>query len=140
MNQASPSEVQTRQRSLISSLGHTIGGPLVHLGGQLLHGSTSIGPNASSQPLFTSVVFDPWCTTFATSLILDSPIVPCTRCFYHDDTLTVHKLNRFGNTSKLHSKVNDHALLDVGKTIQFLHYASDWNLFRMGVLLWASGQ
>src|SRR5580765_8936292 len=88
-----------QQRSLNSCLGDTVGSPLVHLGGQLLNGSTSICPNASPQPSFASVIYDPWCTTFVTSLILDSPILPCTVHFYHDGARTVHKLSRFGNAS-----------------------------------------
>ncbi|GFU91597.1 hypothetical protein TNCV_2543611 [Trichonephila clavipes] len=42
MNQAPASEGQTQQRSLNSSLEDTVGSPLVHLGGMLLNGSTSI--------------------------------------------------------------------------------------------------
>ncbi|GFW41714.1 RNA-directed DNA polymerase from mobile element jockey [Trichonephila clavipes] len=82
-NQASASEAQTQQCSLNSSLGDTFGSLLVHFGGQLLNGSPSICPNASPQPSFASVIYGPWCTTFATSLILNSPILPCTVHFYH---------------------------------------------------------
>ncbi|GFW04748.1 hypothetical protein TNCV_4879841 [Trichonephila clavipes] len=46
MNQAPASENQTQQRSLNSSLEDTVGSPLVHLGGMLLNGSTSILPNS----------------------------------------------------------------------------------------------
>ncbi|GFV06460.1 uncharacterized protein TNCV_2947831 [Trichonephila clavipes] len=113
-NQASASEAQMQQCSLNSSLGDTFGSPLVHFGGQLLNGSPSICPNASPQPSFASVIYGPWCTTFATSLILNSPILPCTVHFYHGGTRTVKKLSRFGNASTLGPKANDHALLDVG--------------------------
>ncbi|GFT43443.1 hypothetical protein TNCV_814971 [Trichonephila clavipes] len=71
MNQASASEDQTQQRSLNSSLEATVGSPLVHLGGMLLNGSTSSLPNSPLQPSVTSITYDPWYTTFATSLILD---------------------------------------------------------------------
>ncbi|GFT28679.1 transposable element Tcb1 transposase [Trichonephila clavipes] len=55
MNQESASEVQAQQHSLNSSLGDTVDCPLVHLGGQLLNGSTSNRPNSSPQLSFTSV-------------------------------------------------------------------------------------
>ncbi|GFW96727.1 RNase H domain-containing protein [Trichonephila clavipes] len=77
MNQAPASENQTQQRSLNSSLEDTVGSPLVHLGGMLLNGSTSILPNSPLQPSVTSITYGPWYTTFATSLILDGPILPC---------------------------------------------------------------
>ncbi|GFW24774.1 hypothetical protein TNCV_1960411 [Trichonephila clavipes] len=44
----------------------------------LLNGSTSILPNSPLQPSVTSITYGPWYTTFATSLILDGPILPCT--------------------------------------------------------------
>ncbi|GFU92557.1 uncharacterized protein TNCV_4794861 [Trichonephila clavipes] len=91
-NQASASEAQTQQCSLNSSLGDTFGSPLIHFGGQLLNGSPSICPNTSPQPSFASVIYGPWCTTFATSLILNSPFSPCSVHFYHGGTRTVHKL------------------------------------------------
>ncbi|GFU57251.1 calmodulin [Trichonephila clavipes] len=94
MNQASASEGQTQQCPLNSSLGDTVGSPLIHLGGQLLNGSTSILPNVSPQLLFTSVIYGLWCTTFASSLILDSPILPCTVYFYNGGTRTVPPLAR----------------------------------------------
>ncbi|GFW40942.1 hypothetical protein TNCV_4369901 [Trichonephila clavipes] len=78
MNQAPASENQTQQRSLNSSLEATVGSPLVHLGGMLLNGSTSSLPNSPLQPSVTSITYGPWYTTFATSLILDGPILPCT--------------------------------------------------------------
>ncbi|GFX02343.1 hypothetical protein TNCV_2285111 [Trichonephila clavipes] len=59
MNQASVSEAQTQQRSLNSSLGDTVGSPLVHMGDQLLNGSTYILPNAFLQPSLTSVHYGP---------------------------------------------------------------------------------
>ncbi|GFU63665.1 hypothetical protein TNCV_4588701 [Trichonephila clavipes] len=43
----------------------------------LLNGSTSILPNSPLQPSVTSITYGPWYTTFATSLILDGPILPC---------------------------------------------------------------
>ncbi|GFS62501.1 hypothetical protein TNCV_1262831 [Trichonephila clavipes] len=78
MNQAPALENQTQQRSLNSSLEDTVGSPLVHLGGMLLNGSTSILPNSPLQPSVTSITYGPWYTPFATSLILDGPILPCT--------------------------------------------------------------
>ncbi|GFY09484.1 troponin T [Trichonephila clavipes] len=78
MNQAPASENQTQQQSLNSSLEDTVGSPLVHLGGMLLNGSTSSLPNSPLQPSVTSITYGPWYTTFATSLILDGPILPCT--------------------------------------------------------------
>ncbi|GFW81799.1 uncharacterized protein TNCV_2884731 [Trichonephila clavipes] len=57
---------------------------------------------------------DPWCTTFAPSLILDHSILPCMVYFFHGGTRIVHKLSRFGNASTLCPKANDHVLLDVG--------------------------
>ncbi|GFT63273.1 hypothetical protein TNCV_1194841 [Trichonephila clavipes] len=51
MNQAPASENQTQQRSLNSSLEDTVGRPLVHLGGMLLNGSTSILPNSPLSPM-----------------------------------------------------------------------------------------
>ncbi|GFV67128.1 uncharacterized protein TNCV_3668831 [Trichonephila clavipes] len=113
-NQASASEAQTQQCSLNSSLGDTFGILLVHFGGQLFKGSPSICPNTSLEPSFASVIYGPWCTTFATSLILNSPILPCTVHFFHGSTRTVHKLSRLGNASTLGPKANDHAVLDVG--------------------------
>ncbi|GFX26365.1 uncharacterized protein TNCV_949631 [Trichonephila clavipes] len=113
-NQASASEAQTQQCSLNCSLGDTFGSPLVNFGGQLFNGSPSICSNASPQPSFASVIYGPWCTTFATSLILNSPILLYTVHFYHGGMRTVHKLSRFGNASTLGPKANDHALLDVG--------------------------
>ncbi|GFU17901.1 hypothetical protein TNCV_4029221 [Trichonephila clavipes] len=65
----------------------------------LLNGSTSILLNSPLQPSVTSITYGPWNTTFATSLILDGPILPCTVYFNHGDTRTVHKLSRFGNAS-----------------------------------------
>ncbi|GFV69664.1 hypothetical protein TNCV_4507791 [Trichonephila clavipes] len=44
----------------------------------LLNGSTSSLPNSPLQPSVTSITYGPWYTTFATSLILDGPILPCT--------------------------------------------------------------
>ncbi|GFS51341.1 hypothetical protein TNCV_3533781 [Trichonephila clavipes] len=67
-----------QQRSLNSSLEATAGSPLVHLVGMLLNGSTSSLPNSPLQPSVTSITYGPWYTTFATSLILDGPILPCT--------------------------------------------------------------
>ncbi|GFV10335.1 hypothetical protein TNCV_3523701 [Trichonephila clavipes] len=64
MNQAPASENQTQQRSLNSSLEDTVGSPLVHLGGMLLNGSTSILPNSPLQPSVTSITYGPWYTTF----------------------------------------------------------------------------
>ncbi|GFW66480.1 hypothetical protein TNCV_3309991 [Trichonephila clavipes] len=78
MNQAPASENQMQQRSLNSSLEATVGSPLVHLVGMLLNGSTSSLPNSPLQPSVTSITYGPWYTTFATSLILDGPILPCT--------------------------------------------------------------
>ncbi|GFW49627.1 hypothetical protein TNCV_2844081 [Trichonephila clavipes] len=86
MNQASASEAQTQQHSLNSSLGDIVDNPLAHLSGQLLNASTSIHPKASPQLSFISVIYCPWCTSFATSLILDSPIVPCMYYFSHGGT------------------------------------------------------
>ncbi|GFV72523.1 hypothetical protein TNCV_2763871 [Trichonephila clavipes] len=114
MNQACASVVQTQQRSLNSSLGDAVGSPLIHLAGQLLNSNTSMYPNVSSQPSFTSVIYGLWCTTFTMLLILDSPILPCMVYFYHRDTRTFHKLSRFVNASTLGRKANDHSLLDVG--------------------------
>ncbi|GFW65743.1 hypothetical protein TNCV_585691 [Trichonephila clavipes] len=114
MNQAPASENQTQQRSLNSSLEATVGSPLVHLGGMLLNGSTSILPNSPLQPSVTSITYGPWYTTFATSLILDGPILPCTVYFNHGDTRTVHKLSRFGNASNLFPKAKNYAVLDFG--------------------------
>ncbi|GFV56421.1 hypothetical protein TNCV_1709711 [Trichonephila clavipes] len=94
MNQAPASENQMQQRSLNSSLEATVGSPLVHLVGMLLNGSTSSLPNSPLQPSVTSITYGPWYTTFATSLILDGPILPCMVYFNHGDTRTVHKLNR----------------------------------------------
>ncbi|GFX45354.1 hypothetical protein TNCV_1026141 [Trichonephila clavipes] len=105
---------QTQQRSLNSSLGYTVGGFLVRLRGQLLNGSTSICPNASPQPSFTSMIYGHPSTTFATSLILDSPILPLPVYFYHGGTRTVHKFSFFGIASTLGLKANDHAVLDIG--------------------------
>ncbi|GFU56240.1 hypothetical protein TNCV_712961 [Trichonephila clavipes] len=76
-----------QQRSLNSSLEATVGSPLVHLVGTLLNGSTSSLPNSPLQPSVTSITYGPWYTTFATSLILDGPILPCTvqdRLSYED--------------------------------------------------------
>ncbi|GFU04441.1 hypothetical protein TNCV_1080091 [Trichonephila clavipes] len=67
-----------QQQSLNSSLEATVGSPLVHLVGMLLNGSTSSLPNSPLQPSVTSITYGPWYTTFATSLILDGPIFPCT--------------------------------------------------------------
>ncbi|GFV74254.1 uncharacterized protein TNCV_2312521 [Trichonephila clavipes] len=114
MNQASASETQVQQSSLNSSLGDTIGSPLVHLAGQFLSINTSILRKAFSQSSFTSVIYGPWFTTVATSLILDSPILICTVYCYHGGTRTVHKLRRFGNVSIFGPKANDHVLLDMG--------------------------
>ncbi|GFV50886.1 hypothetical protein TNCV_3921791 [Trichonephila clavipes] len=83
-----------QQRSLNSSLEVTVGSPLVHLVGMLLNGSTSSLPNSPPQPSVTSITYRPWYTTFATSLILDGPILPCTVYFNHGDIRTVHKLSR----------------------------------------------
>ncbi|GFT75939.1 hypothetical protein TNCV_2098731 [Trichonephila clavipes] len=98
----------------LHSLEDTVGSPLVHLGGMLLNGSTSILPNSPLQPSVTSITYSPWYTTFATSLILDGPILPCTAYFIHGDTRTVHKLSRFGNASNLFPKAKNYAVLDVG--------------------------
>ncbi|GFV54473.1 hypothetical protein TNCV_2865571 [Trichonephila clavipes] len=67
-----------QQRSLNSSLEATVGSPLVHLGGMLLNGSMCSLPNSPLQPSVTSITYGPWYTTFAKSLILDGPILPCT--------------------------------------------------------------
>ncbi|GFV23706.1 hypothetical protein TNCV_959001 [Trichonephila clavipes] len=72
-----------------SSLGDTVGSPLVHLGGQLPNGGMSIRPNVSLQPSLTSVIYSPWCTLFVMSLILESSILPCMVYFNHGDTRTV---------------------------------------------------
>ncbi|GFX97694.1 hypothetical protein TNCV_3065811 [Trichonephila clavipes] len=112
-NQVSTSDDQTQQRSLNSSLGDTIGSPLVPLSDQLLNGSKSIRPNASPHSSSTSVIYGPWFTTFVTSLIVDSPILPYTIYFYHGGSRTVHKLSRVGNASTLCLKVNDHGFLEV---------------------------
>ncbi|GFU00697.1 transposable element Tc3 transposase [Trichonephila clavipes] len=61
MNQAPASENQTQQRSLNSSLEDTVGSSLVHLGGMLLNGSTSILPNSPLQPSVTSITYGPCC-------------------------------------------------------------------------------
>ncbi|GFW68933.1 transposable element Tcb1 transposase [Trichonephila clavipes] len=79
MNQVPASENQTQQRSLNSSLEATVGSPLVHLGRMLLNGTSSSLLNSPLQPSLTSITYGPWYTTFATSLILDDPILPCTR-------------------------------------------------------------
>ncbi|GFW40016.1 hypothetical protein TNCV_5116991 [Trichonephila clavipes] len=79
MYQAPASENQMQQRSLNSSLKATVGSPLVHLGGMLLNGSTSSLSNSPLQPSVTSITYGLWYTTFATSLILDGPILPCTK-------------------------------------------------------------
>ncbi|GFX18344.1 transposable element Tcb1 transposase [Trichonephila clavipes] len=79
MNQAPASENQMQQRSLNSSLEATVGSPLVYLVGMLLNGSTSSLPNSPLQPSVTSITYGPWYTTFATSLILDGPILPHAR-------------------------------------------------------------
>ncbi|GFV56497.1 hypothetical protein TNCV_2276351 [Trichonephila clavipes] len=94
MNQVPASENQTQQRSLNSSLEATVGSHLVHLGGMLLNGSTSSLPNSPLQPSVISITYGPWYTTFATSLILDRPILPCMVYFNHGYTRTVHKLSR----------------------------------------------
>ncbi|GFW74584.1 hypothetical protein TNCV_114351 [Trichonephila clavipes] len=114
MNQAPASENQTQQRSLKGSLEDTVGSPWVHLGGMLLNGSTSILPNSPLQPSVTCITYGPWYTTFATSLILDGPILPCTVYFINGDTRTVHKLSRFGNASNLFKKAKNYAVLDLG--------------------------
>ncbi|GFW65372.1 hypothetical protein TNCV_396381 [Trichonephila clavipes] len=114
MNQASTSEVQTQQRSFNRSLEDTVDSPLAHVGGLFLYGSMAIGPNTSPQPSFISDIYGSWCTTFATSVILERPILPCMAYSYYGGTLTVHKLSRFGNASTLGPKANDHDLLDVG--------------------------
>ncbi|GFX13286.1 hypothetical protein TNCV_2907091 [Trichonephila clavipes] len=114
MNQAPASENQTQQRSLNSSLEDTVGSPLVHLGGMLLNGSTSILPNSPLQPSVTSITHGPWYTTFATSMILDGPILPCTVHFNHGDTRTVHKLSRFEMLPNLFPKAKNYAVLDFG--------------------------
>ncbi|GFV61803.1 hypothetical protein TNCV_2517351 [Trichonephila clavipes] len=114
MNQAPASENQTQQRSLNSSLEDTVGRPLVHLGGMMLNGSTSIPPNSPLQPSVISITYGPWCTTFATSLILDGLILACMVYFNHGDTRTVHKLSRFGNASKILPKAKNYAVLDLG--------------------------
>ncbi|GFU88090.1 hypothetical protein TNCV_1336591 [Trichonephila clavipes] len=114
MNQAPASENQTQRRSLNSSLEDTVGSPLVHLGGMLLNGSTSILPNSPLQPSVTSITYGPWYTTFATSLILDGPILPCSVYFNNGDTRTVQKLSRFGNASNLLPKAKNYAVLDFG--------------------------
>ncbi|GFU28903.1 transposable element Tc1 transposase [Trichonephila clavipes] len=76
---------KTQQRSLNINLRDTIGRPLAHLGDQLLNGNTYIHPNAFPQPSFVSVIYGPWCITFATSLILGSPIFPRTRPDHRDE-------------------------------------------------------
>ncbi|GFW35243.1 retrovirus-related Pol polyprotein from transposon 297 [Trichonephila clavipes] len=67
----------------------------------LLNGSTSILPNYPLQPSVTS---RPWYTTFATSLILDGPILPCT----HDEEEDMPSLeleNDWSGWSKIISDV-----------------------------------
>ncbi|GFX81611.1 hypothetical protein TNCV_4179511 [Trichonephila clavipes] len=91
MNQASDSESQTQQRSLNSSSKDNVDSPMVEVGGQLLNGSTSIHPNASTQPLFTSVIYCSWCTTFA-------PLRFLTVSFYHAwHTFTTAASEQFTN-------------------------------------------
>ncbi|GFW11573.1 transposable element Tc3 transposase [Trichonephila clavipes] len=102
INQASASEAQMQLCLLNSSSKDTVGSSLVHLDDQLLNDNTSINPNARHSPL---------CTTFATSLILGSPILSCTVYFYHSVPLTVR---HFKNVSILDSKANDHAFLGLG--------------------------
>ncbi|GFV86049.1 uncharacterized protein TNCV_670461 [Trichonephila clavipes] len=116
INQVSASEAQTQQRSLNSSLGDTVGSPLVHLGGQLLN----------EIRLFASIIYGPWRTTFATSLILNSPILSCMVYFYHGGTRKVHKLCCLGNAFTLGPKANDHAILDVEQITPFMYYANDY--------------
>ncbi|GFV43892.1 hypothetical protein TNCV_485161 [Trichonephila clavipes] len=58
MNQASASETQVQQSSLNSSLGGTVGSPLVHLAGQLLSSSMSFSRKhlrSHRSPLFYMV-------------------------------------------------------------------------------------
>ncbi|GFU03150.1 hypothetical protein TNCV_2720641 [Trichonephila clavipes] len=69
MNQAPASENQTQQRSLNSSLEDTVGSPLVHLGGMLLNGGTSIVPNSPLQPSVTSITYCPWHGSRASTLV-----------------------------------------------------------------------
>ena len=114
INQTCVAEAHMQQRSLNRHWGDTVGCLLVHLGGQLLNGCSSICPNASPQLSFSSVIYDPWCTTFAMLLILDSAILPCMIYFYHGNTQTVYKISHFGNASTFGPKANDHAVLNVG--------------------------
>ena len=129
MNHVSASEAQAQQHSLNSSLGDTVVSPLFHLLSQLLNNSMSIRLNASRQPLFTSVIYVPWWTKFAMSLILDSPILPCMVYFYHGCMQKVFKLSHFGNVSTLGPKASDHALSDVRWISLFLHYINDCHVF-----------
>jgi hypothetical protein len=75
---------------------------------------TPILPNASPQSSFTSVIYGygPWCTTFATSLILDSAILPCT-VYATAAREQFTKLAVSRNASTLGPKANDHAFFDV---------------------------
>ncbi|GFT54989.1 hypothetical protein TNCV_2325091 [Trichonephila clavipes] len=114
MNQASASENQTQQRSLNSSLEDTVGSPWFIWVVCCLTVARLLLPNSPLQPSVTSITYGPWYTTFATSLILDGPILPCTVYFNHGDTRTVHKLSRFGNASNLFPKAKNYAVLDFG--------------------------
>ncbi|GFX27366.1 hypothetical protein TNCV_3341781 [Trichonephila clavipes] len=94
-NQTTASEAQAQQCSLNSSLGDTFGSPLVHFGVSCstvarLSARTHLRNRRS--PLSSMARGAPH---FATSLILNSPILPCTVHFYHGGTRTVHKLSRF---------------------------------------------
>ncbi|GFU43179.1 hypothetical protein TNCV_3775511 [Trichonephila clavipes] len=129
MKQVSAADAQDQQRVLNSSLKDIVESPLDHLGDQLLNGSTSICPNASLQPSFTSVIYGSLCIAFAASLISDKHIMPFRVYFYLGGTQTLHKINRFANASTLGSKVNDHTFSDVGYIALFLHYAKDCNVF-----------
>ncbi|GFW50682.1 hypothetical protein TNCV_2889841 [Trichonephila clavipes] len=107
------------RRSNVRCLGDTFGSPLVHFGGQLLNGSPSICPNASPQPSFASVIYGPWCTTFATSLILNSPILPMHGTLLPRRHANSSQTQPFGNASTLGPKANDHALWTSDKSLRF---------------------
>ncbi|GFU57071.1 hypothetical protein TNCV_1779371 [Trichonephila clavipes] len=114
MNQAPASENQTQQRSLNSSLEDTVGSPLVHLGGMLLNGSTSILPNSPLPPSVTFITYGPWYTTFATSLILTVPFCHA-RCTL--TTVTHEQSTNLGVSEMLPTfsrKPKNYAVLDFG--------------------------
>ncbi|GFX52239.1 hypothetical protein TNCV_4800961 [Trichonephila clavipes] len=114
MNQASALEGQTLQRSLDSNLGDTVSSPLVHLGGQLLNGSTSICPNASPQPSFTAVILPMvhhiyLVADFGQSLFsMHVMLLP----WRHANSSQTY--SHFLNVSTFVPRANDHALLDIG--------------------------